>query len=99
MRRGAIWTTPPWCRRGGRGRTCLDLEDDGAIDDAVEEGHGQGRVARCYARYLEVLEHAGTTEARQLLETLAKGTVGARLTREAQAALQRLAKNAGEVKE
>jgi RNA polymerase sigma factor (sigma-70 family) len=41
-------------------------------------------------RALEVLELAGTTEARQLLEALAKGEPGARLTREASAALQRL---------
>ena len=39
-------------------------------------------------RALEVLEHAGTPDARQLLETLAKGADGARLTREAHAAVQ-----------
>jgi WD40 repeat protein len=44
-------------------------------------------------RALEVLERAGTTEARQLLETLAKGAPGARLTLDAQAALNRLVKN------
>jgi WD40 repeat protein len=41
-------------------------------------------------RALEVLEHAGTAEARRLLEGLAYGALAARLTREAQAALQRL---------
>jgi hypothetical protein len=41
-------------------------------------------------RTLEVLEHAPGTEARQLLQALAKGEPGAWLTREAQAALKRL---------
>jgi hypothetical protein len=43
-------------------------------------------------RALEVLEHAGTPAARQLLQTLAKGAPAARLTSEARAALQRLAR-------
>jgi hypothetical protein len=43
-------------------------------------------------RALEVLEHIGTTDAKGLLESLAKGAPGARLTREAQEALQRLEK-------
>jgi hypothetical protein len=41
-------------------------------------------------RGLEILERAGTPEARQHLETLAQGARGARLTREAKAALERL---------
>jgi WD40 repeat protein len=43
-------------------------------------------------RAVEVLERIGTAEARKLLQTIAEGTPGARLTREARAALQRLAK-------
>jgi WD40 repeat protein len=43
-------------------------------------------------RALEVLELAGTAEARRLLEELAKGAPGALPTREAQAALDRLAR-------
>jgi hypothetical protein len=43
-------------------------------------------------RAVEVLEHIGTPEARQLLQTLSKGTPEARLTQEATASLERLAK-------
>jgi len=43
-------------------------------------------------RALEVLERCGTSDARQVFETLAKGAPGASLTVDAQAALARLAK-------
>jgi RNA polymerase sigma factor (sigma-70 family) len=43
-------------------------------------------------RAVELLERIGTREARQVLERLAKGAEGARLTEEAQASLQRLAR-------
>src|SRR5262249_3958615 len=42
-------------------------------------------------RALEVLEHIGSPEARRVLEALAEGAPGARLTNEAKASLQRLA--------
>jgi hypothetical protein len=45
-------------------------------------------------RALEGLEQVGTGEAREVLETLAKGAPGALATREAQAALDRLARRA-----
>jgi hypothetical protein len=38
---------------------------------------------------VEVLESLGTPEARQVLQTLARGAAEARLTREARAALKR----------
>ncbi len=43
-------------------------------------------------RAVEVLERVGTPEARQILEDLARGAPEARLTREAKAALEGLAK-------
>jgi WD40 repeat protein len=46
----------------------------------------QARELRC----VEVLEHSGSAEARRLLDELSKGAGGARLTREAKAALARL---------
>jgi hypothetical protein len=46
-------------------------------------------------RAMEVLEHIGNVESRRVLEKLAQGAPGARLTREAKLSLQRLAKWAG----
>jgi hypothetical protein len=45
-------------------------------------------------RALQVVESVGTPEARELLESLARGAPYARLTREAKASLSRLAKRA-----
>jgi hypothetical protein len=47
-------------------------------------------------RLVEALEQAGTAAARRLLADLAGGAAAARLTREAQAALQRLPHESGE---
>src|SRR5207237_2340742 len=46
-------------------------------------------------RAVEVLEHIGTPEARQVLHVLAQGAAGARLTEEAKASLERLTKSKG----
>jgi RNA polymerase sigma factor (sigma-70 family) len=45
-------------------------------------------------RAVEVLEHIGTPEALEVLETMSQGALEARLTQEAKASLERLAKRA-----
>jgi WD40 repeat protein len=57
------------------------LESSGPSPDALRP-----------SRAVEVLERIGTPEARQVLETVAKGQPDAGLTREAEAALQRLSR-------
>lgn len=60
------------------------------IDQPILSGH------RLFAvRAVTVLEQAGSPEAREVLEQLAKGAPGARLTQEARAALDRLVKRTG----
>ena len=49
-----------------------------------------GETVRAW-RAVEVLERAGTPEARSVLAALAEGAPAARLTREARAGLKRLA--------
>jgi truncated hemoglobin YjbI len=58
--------------------------------DSVE-GPGEAEWLRD-VRALEVLEHIGTPEARQVLKVLAEGAPEARLTQEAKASLERLAR-------
>jgi WD40 repeat protein len=58
--------------------------------EKIHSGVGSPDVLRA-SRAMEVLEQAGTPEARKLLETLAQGAPEALLTREAQAVLLRLA--------
>ena len=55
------------------------------------EGRGPSAERLRQERALEVLEGAGTPEAKKLLAELAKGSPQAWLTREARAALDRLA--------
>jgi hypothetical protein len=56
-----------------------------------------GALARGELRHLraiEIMEHTGTLDARQVLETLTRGAAAARLTREAKASLERLKRRA-----
>jgi hypothetical protein len=53
----------------------------------------EGEALRGF-RAVQVLERIGTADARRILEGLAKSVAGARLTQEARAALERLAKRA-----
>ena len=60
---------------------------------AVERGTSPDALRQ--VRAVEVLEHAGTAEARELLEVLSRGAAEARATREARAALIRLERRPG----
>ena len=57
---------------------------------AKAKGHTLSPAQLQVVRAVEVLERAGTPEAKKLLQTLAKGAAGALETVEAQAALERL---------
>jgi RNA polymerase sigma factor (sigma-70 family) len=69
------------------------LETRRHVEELVESLNGpiSGESLRTL-RALAVLEHAGTPEARRLLEALAGGASGAWLTQEAKASVERLAK-------
>ena len=55
------------------------------LDKPVEDAE-EARALRC----VEALEHIGSADARKLLDELSRGAAGARQTREATAALERL---------
>ena len=63
---------------------------------ARQDRHRQGRSPAVLQalRGVEVLGKQGTAEARQILEKIAQGAAGARLTRAAQASLNRLSQRA-----
>jgi hypothetical protein len=61
------------------------------ILEALERQPVSGELLRAL-RALEALEYMGSPEARRLLEELSRGTPGARLTQEAKATLERLAR-------
>jgi RNA polymerase sigma factor (sigma-70 family) len=67
----------------------LPLEARRRVEQVLSRQRGAPPQA---LRAVEVLEHIGTPEARQLLQALARGVPEARLTREAKASLQRLAR-------
>jgi hypothetical protein len=64
-----------------------------SLEELLSQNHhvlGSGLTLRA-VRAVEVLERIGTSAARGVLEELARGEAEARLTREAKAALERLA--------
>jgi len=63
------------------------------IENQVRERWSPSAEWLRIGRALEVLEHIGSPEARQVLQALAEGAPGAMLTREAKAALERLARH------
>lgn len=77
-------------------RAALDkkpsLEVSRRLDDLLKRLKGEAPAPGLRVqRALEALEHMNTPEAGQLLETLAKGSADAWLTRDAQATLRRMA--------
>jgi WD40 repeat protein len=81
--RTALDQSPSAEARRRIGQLLAELETPGVT--------GKGEPLRTF-RALEALEHIATPEARQLLTKLAGGAPGAEQTREARAALERLAK-------
>jgi hypothetical protein len=82
----------PQLRKALDGNPSLDLRQ--RVERLVEKAtvqKPQGDALR-ELRAVELLELAGTAEARKVLEGLAQGAPGARLTRETQAALGRMTK-------
>ena len=84
----------PAYRKALAARPSLEMRRrlQGLLDDIARPS---GKILR-QLRALEVLERIGTPEARTLLETLARGAAGARLSREARAAVQRLSTRGGD---
>jgi WD40 repeat protein len=77
----------PWLREALTKSSSTEVRHrlDAILADGVA---GDLRVIRA----VEVLEHIGTADARQILQRLAGGAPNARLTREAKASLERLAR-------
>jgi RNA polymerase sigma factor (sigma-70 family) len=75
----------PALRKALQGRPSAEVRRQ--VSRLLEELDGGARLAE--VRSVEVLEQAGTTAARQVLEELAKGEPEARITREAREALNR----------
>ena len=73
------------------------LETRKRVEELVDQLTGGTLTAEQLrvVRAVEALERIGTPEARRLLQTLAEGAPGALPTREAQAALDRLAASHG----
>jgi len=88
MGEGAI----PLLKKALEGEPSLDLQRRAAdVLDVLTGATPTPEMVQAL-RAVEVLEHIGTTEARELLQRLADGLPGARLTEDARASLSRLIK-------
>jgi hypothetical protein len=85
---GLGFAAEPALRRALLGKPSLEVRR--RVERILEKMEG-GLMLRA-GRGIEALELIGTAEARRLLQVLARGAPEARLTQEAKAALQRLAK-------
>jgi hypothetical protein len=84
----------PALRKALEGRPALETRRrlEALLEKASELWRNPSPERVRMLRSLEVLERAGTEEARQVLEALARGAPGARLTEEAKASTERLAR-------
>ena len=74
-------------------RRKLSLEAQTSVEKLLEDARAVGLSERLRdLRAVEILERIDTPQARQALQTLAAGAPAAQLTREAKAALERLAR-------
>ena len=81
----------PACRKALEGQPSLKAPPfGGAVGQSATRVVGSVRRTSAFAASDQALELAGTSEARELLETLAAGAKGVRLTAEAKASLARL---------
>jgi RNA polymerase sigma factor (sigma-70 family) len=82
------------CRRGLADHPCLETRRrlEAVLEKQSQRWKSPTRETLQALRALEVLELANTQQARQTLQRLASGTPEARLTQEAKASLERLAK-------
>jgi len=81
-------TAEPGLRRALEGKPSPEVRR--SVEQLLRELEGSPLLRPI--RALEVLETIGTTQARELLRTLAKGAAEARFTQEAEASLERLEK-------
>ncbi len=84
--------TEPALRRTLESKPTLEMRRriQGILDEVADRRAHPSPEQLRQLRAVEVLERIGTPEARTLLESLAKGAAGARLTREAKDTLRRL---------
>jgi RNA polymerase sigma factor (sigma-70 family) len=87
----------PACRKALEGKPALDLRRrlETLIENQAQAWSNPSPGRLQSLRAIEVLESIATPQARNVLEGLAKGTAEARVTQEAQAALERLATSRG----
>jgi hypothetical protein len=85
----------PACRKALAGQPSAEVRRrlEALIEKQSEESRNPSPHNLRALRALEVLELAGTPEARQVLERLAKGAPQAQLTQDAKASLERLARH------